>query len=192
MDSCFSFGFGFTKAKASASASASWFQKLKASASASASWFDQSFGFVTSQIQNSTFGFLVSKLEKLNIFHFQIMFARIFCLNFNKWQVIKGNSWEASGLRVWLQLRALKKLKLRLQLRAFKKSKPRLPLQLRNLIKASASLRLRNPGLRTHVWASLDGEIEGFEICQWVLNWANLCKCTVGSYVSLSVCPKSH
>ncbi len=61
------------------------------------------------------------------------------------------SSWEAPGLRLWLQLRALKKLKLRLrlQLRAFKKSKLRL--QLRDLIKASASLRLRNLGLRTHV-----------------------------------------
>ena len=59
------------------------------------------------------------------------------------------NSWEAPGLR--LQLRALKKLKLRLrlQLRAFKKSKLRL--RLRDLIKALASLRLRNLGLRTHV-----------------------------------------
>ena len=82
------------KATATDSASASWFQNLKASTSASASWlgesFGFSFGFVTPQILNFTFGFVVSKLEKFNIFHVQIMFVCIFCLNFNKWQVIKG------------------------------------------------------------------------------------------------------
>ena len=62
--------------------------------------------------------------------------------------MVKGgiyNSWEAPGL----QLRALKKLKLRLRL------------QLRDLIKASASLRLRNLRLRTHVcfWANIDFSI---------------------------------
>ena len=83
------------EAKASASASASCFQKLKASDSASWLWksFGFSFGFVTSQIQNFTLGFVVSKLEKLYIFHFQIMFVCIFCLNFNKWQVFKGKKW---------------------------------------------------------------------------------------------------
>ena len=45
------------------------------------------------------------------------------------------DSWEILGLRLWLQLRALKK--------------PKLRLQLRDLIKTSASLRLRNFGLRT-------------------------------------------
>ncbi len=61
------------------------------------------------------------------------------------------NSLESPRLR--LQLRALKKLKLRLwlQLRALKKSKLRLRLQLHDLIKARASLRLRNLALRTHV-----------------------------------------
>ncbi len=51
------------------------FQKLKALASAS--WFGKGFGFVILQVQKFTFGFLDSKLEKLNIFHFQIMFACI-------------------------------------------------------------------------------------------------------------------
>ena len=145
------------KASTSALASASWLQKLKASTS----WFGKSFGFsfslVTSQVQNITIGFVVSKPEKLNIFHFQIIFGCIFCLNFNKWQVIQVkmgiyNSWEAPGLR--LQLPALKKLRLRLQLRAFQKAKLRLRLQLHDLIKASALLRLRNLRLHTHVWCT--------------------------------------
>ncbi len=72
------------EAKASALASASWFQKHKASALAFGKSFRFSFGFVTSQIQNFTIGFVVSKLKKINIFHFQITFACIFCLNFNK------------------------------------------------------------------------------------------------------------
>ena len=46
--------------------------------------FGFSFGFGTSQIQKFMIGFVVSNLEKLNIFHFQIMFACTFCLNFNK------------------------------------------------------------------------------------------------------------
>ena len=100
----------------------------------------------TSQVQNFTFDFVGSKLEKLNIFLFQIMFACTFCLNFNKRQVIKGkgvfyDNWEVPGLR--LQLRALKKLKLQLR-RALKNSKLRL--QLRDLTKVSASLRLHNSG----------------------------------------------
>ena len=122
--------------------------------------FGFSFGFVTTQVQNFTLRFLDPKLKKLNIFHFQIMFACIFdwmSINSKQSRLKKGiyNSWEASGL--WLQLHALKKpklrlrLQLRLQLRAFKKSKLWLHLQLRDLIKASASLRLRILGLRTHI-----------------------------------------
>ncbi len=67
-------------------ASALWFQKLKASASWIGKGFGFSFGFATSQIQNFTFGFIVSKLIKLNILNFQIMLACIICLNLNKYK----------------------------------------------------------------------------------------------------------
>ncbi len=56
--------------EAKALASASWFQNLKASASWLGKSFGFSFDFVTSQIQNFMFGYVVSKPEKTQHFSF--------------------------------------------------------------------------------------------------------------------------
>ena len=52
------------------------------------------------QSRNFMLWFLVSKLEKLSLFHFQIMLAWIFGLNFNKWQAIKGKKGSDNDMQM--------------------------------------------------------------------------------------------